>query len=261
MLAAMAPEVLIPQSAEEASSMFGDGRGVTVIAGGTILMPELIVGRLQPTRALMLHASGLAGIRSEGGVIRIGATTPVAALLGGPVPSLLAEYAAHVGDYEVRQSATIGGNVCAPPGSDFQRGDLGAPLIALGARIRSTGDGGERTEPVEDFLAADRSGRLVLALEIDDVERRTGAAGMRRRHAHSYAIANVAVAERDGGLRVGVAGVGATAVRCRSVEVSRNPEDVLNDVEPVDDAVASAEYRRRILPHLVQQALERLEDG
>lgn len=261
MLAAMGPEVLIPQSAAEAASMFGDGRGVTVFAGGTILMPELIVGRLKPTRALMLHASGLAGIRSEGGIVRIGATTPIAALVTGAVPSLLAGAAAHVGDYEVRQSATVGGNVCAPPGSDYQRGDLGAPLIALGARVRSTGNGGERTEPVEDFLAGDHAARLVLELEIDDVERRTGAAGMRRRHAHSYAIANVAVAEHDGRLRVGVAGVGPRAVRCPSVEASRNPEDVLEDVEPVDDAVASAAYRRQILPHLVQQALERLENG
>jgi CO/xanthine dehydrogenase FAD-binding subunit len=101
----------------------------------------------------------------------------------------------------------------------------------------------------------------VLELELDDVGRRTGAAGLRRRHAHSYAIANVAVAERDGELRVGVAGVAPTAVRARSVEASRQPADVLEDVEPVDDAVATAEYRRRILPLLVRQALDRLENA
>jgi CO/xanthine dehydrogenase FAD-binding subunit len=257
----MAPDVLIPRSADEAASLYGDGEGITVFAGGTILMPEIASGRLTPGTSLLLHASGLAGIRSDGGVIRIGATTPLAALVDGQVPALLSDYAGYVADYEVRQSATIGGNVCAAAGLESQRGDLGAPLIALGARVRSTGKGGERTEPVEDFLAGDRSGRLVLELELDDVERRTGAAGMRRRHAHSYAIANVAVAERDGALRVGVAGVGPTAVRCRAVEASREPADVLEDVDPVDDAVASAEYRRRILPILVQQALDRLESA
>jgi CO/xanthine dehydrogenase FAD-binding subunit len=260
-MAAMASEVLIPRSAQEAASLYGDGEGITVFAGGTILMPELASGRLRPERALLLHASGLVGVRSDGGVIRIGAATPLAALVDGAAPRLLAAYAVHVGDYELRQSATIGGNICAGPGRESQRGDLGAALIALGARIRSTGKGGERTEPVEDFLAGDRSARLVLELEIDDVERRTGAAGMRRRHAHSYAIANVGVTEYGGDLRVGVAGVGPTAVRSRSVEKSRDPADVLKDVVPVDDAVASAEYRRQILPLLVRQALDRLESA
>jgi CO/xanthine dehydrogenase FAD-binding subunit len=155
----------------------------------------------------------------------------------------------------------VGGNVCAPPGREAQRGDLGAPLIALGARVRSTGHGGEKTEPVEDFLAGDRSARLVLELEVDRIDRSFGAAGMRRRHAHSYAVANVAVCETDGELRVAVAGIGPTAVRCRSVEQSRTASDVLNDVEPVDDAVASAAYRRQVLPLLVQQALDQLESA
>ena len=260
MLAAMAPEVLIPTSADEAASLYGDGSGITIFGGGTILIPEIASGRLSPRRALMLHASGLSGIERKGGVIRIGAATTIAALADGEVPKLLAASAAHVADYEVRQSATVGGNLCAPAGRDFQRGDLGAALIALDARVRSAGAGGERTEPVEDFLAGDRSGRLVLELEIDDAERRTGAAGLRRRHAQSYAIASVAVSERDGELRVGVAGVGPTAVRCRSVESSRDPGHVLDDVEPVDDAVASAAYRRQVLPLLLRQALDRLEN-
>jgi carbon-monoxide dehydrogenase medium subunit len=255
----MAPEVLIPQSVEEAASLYGDGEGITVFAGGTILMPELASGRLRPERALLLHASGLAGVRNEDGVVRIGATTPIAALVDAEVPELLSHWALHIADYEVRRNATVGGNVCAPPGRESQRGDLGAPLIAVGARVRSTGRGGERTEPVEDFLAGDRGGRLVLELEVDDVPRRIGWAGMRRRHAHSYAIANVAVAEREGELRVGVAGATPVAVRARAVEASRDPADVLRDVEPVDDAVASAEYRRQILPVLVRQALDRLE--
>ena len=54
-------------------------------------------------------------------------------------------------------------------------------------------------------------------------------------------------------------GTGGTAVRCRAVEASRDPQSVLEDVQPVDDAVASAAYRRDVLPVLVRQALERLE--
>jgi CO/xanthine dehydrogenase FAD-binding subunit len=256
----MATEVLIPTSAEEAASLYGDGDGITVFAGGTILLPDIAAGRLKPARALVLERCGLNDIREEGGVVKIGAMTRVAALVGGGEP-LLARYASHVADNEVRANATVGGNICAEPGRQAQRGDLGAPLIALGARVRSTGKGGERTEPIEDFLAGERSGRLVLEVEYDKVDRKIGAAGMRRRHAHSYAIANVAAARRGGELRVGVAGVGGLARRARAVEQSRNPDDVLKDVELADDAVASAEYRRQVLPLLVRQALEELENA
>ena len=127
--------------------------------------------------------------------------------------------------------------------------------------MRSAGAGGERLEPIEDFLAGDRSRRLVLEIEYDRFERRTGSTGLRRRHAHSFAIAGVvACARHDGSdLRVAVSGVGPTAVRCRSVEASRDAADVLDDVDPVDDAVASAVYRRAVLPKLVREALDQLE--
>jgi CO/xanthine dehydrogenase FAD-binding subunit len=127
--------------------------------------------------------------------------------------------------------------------------------------VRSTGAGGEQIEAVEDFLAGDRSRRLVLEIEYDRLERRTGVTGLRRRHAHSFSIAGVvACALADGSdLRVAVSGVTPTAVRCRTVESSRDARDVLRDVEPVDDAVASAAYRRTVLPNLVRQALDQLE--
>ena len=256
----MTDQVLVPTSAAEAASLYGSGDGLTVVAGGTILLPEIAAGRLKPERALMLHKAGLDTIRSEGGKTVIGAMVPVAALVDHPI-EILAQTAKHVADAEVRRNATVGGNICAPPGVDAQRGDLGAPLIALGARVRSTGAGGERTEPIEDFLAGDRAGRLVLEVEFDDVERRTTGDGLRRRHAHSYAIAAVvgAVGADGSGLRLAAAGVAPTAVRLRTVEASRNPDDVLQDVQPLDDAVASAAYRSAVLPKLVREALDRLE--
>jgi carbon-monoxide dehydrogenase medium subunit len=254
----MAAEALVPTSADEAIELFGNGDGITVFAGGTILMPEIAAGRLKPSRTLMLHRSGLAELRAEGDVVRIGAMVPVAALADGP-DELLARFAVEIGDREVRAGATVGGNLCASPGLGAQRGDLGAPLIARRARVRSTGKGGERTEPVEDFLGRSRAGRLVLEIEYDRPSGASSAQTMRRRHAHSYAIANVAVCASGDGLRVGVSGIGPTAVRSRTVEQSRNAEDVLKDVDPVDDAVASAEYRRKMLVVLVRRALDEVE--
>ena len=113
----------------------------------------------------------------------------------------------------MRRNATVGGNLCAPAGDDAQRGDLGAALIALGAQVRSVGAGGERTEPVEDFLGGDRGGRLVLDVSYERRDRRSATASLRRRHAHSYAIATVAASTDADGTRIGITGIGPTAVR------------------------------------------------
>jgi aerobic carbon-monoxide dehydrogenase medium subunit len=256
----MAAEALIPTSPDEAVTLFGDGGDLTVFGGGTILLPEIAAGRLKPARALMLHRSGLDSLDATGDAVRIGAMTTMASLVAD-TDDLVTRFAEHVADGEVRRNATVGGNLCASPGVGAQRGDLAAPLIALAARVRSTGNGGERTEPVEDFLAGDRSGRLVLSIEYDRPSGQTGAEMMRRRHAHSYAIANVAVCRTNGDLRIGISGVGPLGMRARSVEQSGNPDDVLKDVEPVSDALASAEYRGKMLPLLVRRALDQVSAG
>ena len=155
----MAAETLVPTLRRRGgSSSSATATGITVFAGGTILMPEIAAGRLKPARALLLHRSGLDGLSTDGGVVRIGAMAPVAALADGP-DGPLARFAARRrrprgprGRDGRRQPLRAAG------GRGSQRGDLGAPLIALGARVRSTGKGGERTEPVEDFLAGDRDG-------------------------------------------------------------------------------------------------------
>jgi carbon-monoxide dehydrogenase medium subunit len=259
-----AAEVLVPSSPEEAVQAFGDGRDLTVFAGGTILMPELAVGRLRPARALLLARAGLDEIHRDNGTVRIGATVPVARLVD-EAPEPLSTYAGHVGDFEVRSQATIGGNLCAPPGRESPRGDLQAPLLALGARVRSAGAGGERVERVDEFLANGGEGRLVLEIEVDE-PRRASSAGLDRPHAHSYTILSVACAETAEGVRVAVAGAGPRAVRCPSVEsvladggdTAAAAARVLDDVEPADDALASAWYRRKLLPKLVARALDKL---
>src|SRR2546430_3221982 len=48
-------EIVVPGSRDEAIAAFGDGEDVTVLAGGTILMPELNYGRIRPARTILLH--------------------------------------------------------------------------------------------------------------------------------------------------------------------------------------------------------------
>jgi CO/xanthine dehydrogenase FAD-binding subunit len=254
-------DVLIPASREDAVQAFGDGAGLTVLAGGTIVMPELTLGRLRPERTLYIGRAGLDGIERANGTYRIGATTPIAALIG-TTPEPVSTFAGYVADFEVRAQATIGGNLCAPAGATTPRGDLQAPLLALGARISSTGAGGERSDSVDDFLNAGPEGRLVLQVEVDEPAR-AAAASVRRPHAHAYTILAVAAAETGDGVRIGIVGAGPRGLRASSVEQAlaggASPEEaaakVLDDVDPRDDALASAWYRRKVLPGLVVRVL------
>lgn len=256
-------ETVAPASEAEAIEAFADGGNVTVLAGGTILMPEVTYGRYpRGGRTLMLHRAGLDGISGDDPVT-IGATATLAEVAAWGVEPLAAAAAA-VADPEIRAHATIAGNLCAPPGVESPRGDLQAPLLAMDAKVRSVGSGGEHTEPVEDFLAADEP-RLVLSIEVPRPAR-AAYITQRRPHSHSYSVIAVGAAEVQGTVRLGATGVGPRAVRLRGVEAAlaegAAPGEAAaragEDTDPQDDALASAWYRAEILPVLISRVLEQL---
>jgi carbon-monoxide dehydrogenase medium subunit len=257
------PEVLLPASADEAVSLFGDGAGVTVVGGGTIVMPEITYGRLAPTKALLLHRAGLDGISRSGSTVTVGATASVASLQGEAAP--LGPCAANVAYPEIRAQGTVGGNLCAGEGPEVPRGDLQGALLALAATVRSAGAGGITTEPLEEFLGH-RRGRLIL-----DVTYTKPAAGafvaLYRPHSHAYtALAVSAARASDGTIRLAATGAGWWGLRLPSAEAAAaDPEAAgaaaLKDVKLHDDALASAWYREQALPVLVRRVLARLEES
>lgn len=257
------PDVLIPASAGEAAAAFGDGSGVTLIGGGTIVMPEITGGRLRPARAILLHRAGLDRIEQADGRVTIGAATPLAALVALPAP--LGPCVGNVADGEIRAAATLGGNLCAGVGPEAPRGDLQGALLALDATARSTGAGGEREETLAGFLA-DHRGRLLLS-----VSYREPAAGafhaLDRPHTHEYtALAVSGTRDADGTIRLAATGVAGPGTRLPSAEAaSADPHAAgaaaLSDVRLHDDALASAWYRGRVLPVLVRRVLADLKEG
>lgn len=257
------PEVLQPTSEQEAIEAFGDGADVTVLAGGTIVVPDMTYGYLKPTRVLLLSNAGLAGIRRDGARVTLGAMTPIQELV--ELPSPVGPCAANVADGEIRSQGTVGGNVCAGQGHEAPRGDLQAALLAVGATVRSVGAGGERTEPLDDFLAG-RQGRLVLDVSFD--EPAAGAfAPLDRTHAHDYtALAVAAARDADGNVRIAASGVAGPAARLTSAEAKADDPDAAaqaaaGDVTFADDALASAWYREKTLPVLVRRALSELQEA
>jgi CO/xanthine dehydrogenase FAD-binding subunit len=234
-----------------------------VIAGGTILMPEINAGRVRPTRAVLLARAGLASVSRGGSGVTIGAATPLEDLVELPAP--IGPCAANIGDVEVRSQATLGGNVCAGEGADVPRGDLQAPLLAVGAVARSAGPGGITTEPIEDFLRH-RTGRLLLDVTYDEPAAGTFVA-LDRAHTHEYTTMAVSAARLAGGeVRIAATGTGSAGTRLPSAEAAAGDaeaagEAALADVTLHDDALASAWYRSKALPVLVRRALTQLEEG
>lgn len=257
-----ATEVLIPDSQQAAVDAYGDGSDITVIGGGTILVPMITSGWVRPSRALLLNQAGLSFVRRDGAQVTVGSMTPISDLEGEAAP--LGSCAANVGDLEIRGQGTIGGNLCAPNPPEHPTGDLQGALLALDAIVRSTGAGGERVDSVEDFLAA-RDGRLVL-----DVSYNEPAAGafqaFQRPHAHHPSPVTVSAARTDGGVRIAATGVGETAIRLTSAEASADDPEAAGaaavaDAQFRDDAVASAWYREQILPVLVRRTLSQLQEA
>ena len=262
----MAPEVLVPSSEAEAVSFFGDGAGTTVIGGGTVVVPEITYGRLDPGRVLLLSQADLDGISIDGQKVTIGATTRVDELLGlaDHVPALAA-CAENLADYEIRGQATVGGNLCTAHGADSPRGDLQGALLALDATVRSAGADGERTEPLEDFLA-NRHARLVLEVS-STCRRRRRSRSSRIRHTHEYTVLAVTGARAaDGTIRLAATGLAGPAHACapprRLPATSRRPgRQRWSDVTLADDALASSWYRQQTLPVLVRRVLTQLEES
>jgi CO/xanthine dehydrogenase FAD-binding subunit len=256
-------DVLVPSSPEEAVAAYGDGDGVTVIAGGTIVMPEITYGRLHPAKAILLKDAGLAGITRDGPRVTIGATTPVSELAGLPAP--IGPCAANVADAEIRAQGTLGGNLCAGRGPEAPRGDLQGALLAVDATVRSAGAGGETTQPLAEFLA-DRAGKLLLDVSYDEPS--AGAfAALDRPHTHDYtALAVSAARGADGTTRIAVSGVAGQAVRLPSAEAKADDPQAAGgaaaaDTTFADDAIASAWYREKTLPVLVRRALTQLQEA
>ena len=148
-------EMYQPTSLQEASRLLKDnGPGGRFLAGGTDLVIAIKEKGLLPKYVVDLkRVPGLSGIRENGdGSISIGALTTMreietASLITGKFP-FLAQSAAEVGSIQIRNRATVGGNMAnATPSAD-----VAPALIALNARTKIFSAAGERTVSLEEFF-------------------------------------------------------------------------------------------------------------
>lgn len=146
----MHQEYCTARSVEEAVTLLGQKNGC-VIAGGTDLMLDLRKGKKQSS--VLVDITGIPevnGVSMEKERIRIGACCTFAQLEKDPIvirwlPALAAG-ASRVGSPQIRNVATVGGNVV----NAMPAADTAVALVGLGAQVEVAGPEGIRTIPVEE---------------------------------------------------------------------------------------------------------------
>lgn len=265
--------------ADALAALAEHGDDAKVLAGGQSLLPILRMRLNAPSVVVDLgRIPELQGVSEEGDAIVIGAMTPYAAVLASELVSthagLLSKAVATVADPQIRHRGTVGGAlVHADPA-----GDVGAPVLALGAELVIAGAGGQtRTVAADDFFedlftTAVGEGELLTQIRIP---KHTGWGSHYEkfvRVSHQWSIVAVAAAVRvDGGsiaeARVGLTNMGATPLRARAVEealVGRAATDeavraavaqVAEGTNPPSDLNGGADYRRHLATVLTRRAV------
>jgi carbon-monoxide dehydrogenase medium subunit len=265
-------------SLAEAVSLLKQHSGAKVLAGGHSLIPVMNLRLADPGTLIDIgRISELKGISADNGSVRIGALTPHALIAASAdVPTVLSEAAGMIGDPQVRNRGTIGGNIAhADPASD-----LPTVLTALGAKIHVTGPNGNRTILADDFFTglfatALADGEIVTAVEVAKSGAGSGSAYAKLFNpASRYAMVGAAaIVTVSGGsctaAGVAVGGLVPSATRAKSVEaalvgkplsednIAAAAQAVLNDLgdDIIGDIHASAEYRKAMAPVFVKRAV------
>ena len=275
-------ELVLPESVDECVKALAQGGPESkVLAGGTDLLPQMKNGVLKPARVIDL--SGIARLRAiesgNGQGLRVGSAVTARTLeLDRAVRERylsLAESGALVGSVQVRNLATLGGNICnAAPSAD-----MAPPLLALDAEAVITGPKGERRVPIAAFFTGVR--RTVLApdeilveLVVPSPGAHSGGNYLRHTPRRELDIAVVGVASqlalangRCSKARIALAAVAPVPVRATAAEQALEGQAVTPDLikraadlavdaaRPISDQRGSADFRRHLVRVLTRRTL------
>ena len=273
-------EYIVSDSVDMAvASLAQAGGDAKIIAGGQSLVPMLNFRLLRPSVLVDINRiPGLAHVREDGNVVRVGALTRHHQLETSPVIAahfpVLREAMAHVAHLAIRNRGTIGGSLShADPAAEL-------PMMAmlLDAELRIVSSAATRTVAARDFfrdaLSVDLAeDEIVTEIVLPKLPPRTGwgFAEVARRHG-DFALAAAAAtlsiaADSITEVRIALTGIGRTALRVAAAEklivgqtlradVSNQVvEAVRAAIEPETDLHASSDYRRHLAGVLTSRAL------
>ncbi len=273
-------EYIRAKSVAEAARLLEEhGDEAVALAGGQSLIPLMKFRLCRPKYVIDIsRLSELSHLRYEERGLVIGALTrhvqlAESAAVADQYP-IMRDAAADIGDVQVRNLGTIGGDLAqADPA-----GDWGPVMLALNAEINCVGTRQKRTIKageffVDSYTTALEPGELITEVLIPSAGVNSGGAYVKLgRRSGDFAVASVALQlELTGHVvrscSIALGGVGPTPIRAVQAEgmiaghaVSderiRDVAEMVQDAAaPISDARGSADYKRAMLNPLVRKAL------
>jgi len=244
------------------------GKDAKVLAGGTDLLIYMKQGIAAPQ--VLIDVKGIFEyskiITASDGSITIGASVTCNDVIENECINkhfpVLAEAAKTLGSYQLRNRATVVGNICnASPAAD-----MAGPLLVLGASVLAGNESGEREILLKDFFLgvkknALKIGEFVKAIKVPAYFRdaKSGYIKASRIKGHDLGICNVAMCRVNGTLKFSIGSCAITPVLLPdfdSIKINNKLviDTALKSINPIDDIRGSKDYRE----HLVKVFINRL---
>ena len=276
-------EMYQPTTLQEASRLLTDkGAGGRFLAGGTDLVIAIKEKGLLPKYVVDLKkVPGLSGIRENAdGSITIGALTTMRAIETNPLLNkkypFLCQSAAEVGSIQIRNRATVGGNMAnATPSAD-----VAPTLIVLNATAKIVDYGKERIVPLEEFFRG--PGQSIMSPEeilteitipktspqlVGEYIKFSPREMMDLAYVGVAVAYNIAADKRCVDVRIVLGAVAPTPLRARSAEALLEGQILTEELaakvgaaaaqesKPISDVRSSADYRRAMVGTMTKRAL------
>ncbi|MEX0957052.1 MAG: FAD binding domain-containing protein [Rhizobiaceae bacterium] len=248
-----------PTAGEAQSALAAEG--TRYMGGGTLVVRAANEGDLSFSIIVQTTDPDLSAISVSGGKATIGASVTMSAILAHPDLGFLAPAARAIGGPAVRNMATVGGNLFAPA----PYGDATVALLALDTTVSVDGE----NVLLEDFLKGrDKRGKAALVTAVSfPVPKPDGFRFLKVSRVHPKGVAVLTIAvdlqmdgERVGSARIALGCMADHAIRARAAEKALIGKSLTKDgiaaalaaaaegTDPPTDAIASAWYRREVLP-------------
>lgn len=242
------------------------------LAGGTDLVVGVAKGRL--TVSDWIDLSGLPDldyVREEAAELVVGPLATHAMLEGTSFSASVAEAARTVGGPAIRNRGTLAGNL----GTASPAGDVNIALLAHDATVDLLSVRGQRTLKLQEFfvgpgrtqIAADE---MIHAIRIPRA-RASGFLKIGKRRSVAISVVCAAAARlEDGRVCIALGSVAPTPFRAERAEayladrglsaesIAQAARIVQEEVRPIDDHRAGADYRRAVSGVLARRLLSRI---
>jgi xanthine dehydrogenase FAD-binding subunit len=272
-----------PETLEDAMKMLSGNPALKIIAGGTDVLIRMHGGSHGEAELLSIRSiPGMDEISIlEDGTISIGAMTTFAQLFRNDIVNkylpVLSEAAVSVGGPQIRNMATIGGNIC----NGAVSADSATTMLAYDAALKLASPAGTRIIPVRDFYAGPGKVNLLpgeiltnILISKDSYSKTSGCyIKYSSRKAMDLAILGVSVVckveeGKFSDVRIALGVAGPTPIRCTEAENFAGGKDITNEtVKDIgkyavkssrarDSWRASKAYREHLIEILTVRALK-----